>query len=185
MGRDKATNGTLLQVPRDLRPELMPVAQEIHRLHESALYSAQGQFEQAKLWRSLNIILGVPAAALAALAGGTGLAADDRVGYAAVLALVAAAFSAGLTTLNPSRRLTQAQAAGSAYLAIQTDARQLLTIDLLTLEYDEARERLANLTARRDEVNSTADPPGRLARRRAGTVIRAGGQTYAIDRARE
>jgi hypothetical protein len=173
---------TILTIPAGIKADLTPVAKEVHRLHESALYSAQGQFEQTKLWRLLNMVLGVPAAALAAVAGGTGLAANHRVGYAAVLALIAAAFSASLTTLNPSRRITQAQAAANAYLGIQTDARQLLTIDLLTLDYNEARDHLNELTARRDEVNQTADPPGRIARRRASQVIRVGGQAYEIDK---
>lgn len=85
----------------------VPVAEEVHRLHESAMWSAQGQFEQTKLWRLANICLGVPAAALAALAGGVGLASDGKLTYASVMALVAAALSAALTTLNPSRRITQ------------------------------------------------------------------------------
>ena len=62
-------------VPDDLNEELRPVATELDRLHESVLWSAQGQFEQMKLWRSLNLLLGVPAAVLAAISGGTGLAA--------------------------------------------------------------------------------------------------------------
>lgn len=55
-------------IPPTLPPELQPIAAEADRLHESVLWSAQIQFEQMKLWRSLNLILGVPAAVLAAVA---------------------------------------------------------------------------------------------------------------------
>jgi hypothetical protein len=173
---------TVLPIPSGLDAAKVPVAEEVHRLHESAMWSAQGQFEQTKLWRLANICLGVPAAALAALAGGVGLASDGKLTYASVMALVAAALSAALTTLNPSRRITQSHGASNAYLEIQTAARQLLTIDLPHLSYDECLERLSELTARRDEVNKTADPPGRIARKRAARNISSGGQSYQVDR---
>lgn len=172
----------VLRVPDGLSPEMLPIAQEVHRIHESAMWSAQGQFEQTKLWRMANFGLGVPAAALAALAGGATLSSDSKLGYAAVMALLAAAFSATLTTLNPSRRITQSHAAANAYLEIQTAARQLLTIHLLKLPYSEAADQLSELSARRDEVNKTADAPGRIARRRAAAVINGGGQIYEIDK---
>jgi hypothetical protein len=145
------------------------------------MWSAQGQFEQAKLWRSMNMILGTPAAVLAAIAGGTGLAADTPTAGPAILALLAAAFGAALTTLNPSRRVSQAQASANAYLELQTEARQLLTIDLTQLSRDEVRERLTTLTAQRDEVNKTADPPSRYARWKAKKNILEGGQEYEVD----
>jgi hypothetical protein len=172
-------------IPPTLPPELRPIAAEADRLHESVLWSAQIQFEQMKLWRSLNLILGVPAAVLAAVAGGTGLAADTVTSSPAILALVSAGFGAALTTLNPSRRMSQAQAAASAYLEMQTSARQFLSIRLPQGTREEALEELANLTARRDEVNRTADAPGRYAYRRAKKNIGAGSQTYQADASRE
>lgn len=41
---------------------LEPLAQELRRVIESTGASAQSQFEQAKLWRGLNLPLGLPAA---------------------------------------------------------------------------------------------------------------------------
>lgn len=161
--------------------ELKPIAVEADRVHESVMWSSQGQFEQMKLWRAMNVVLGVPAAILAAVSGGTGLA-SQATKVPAVLALISAAFGAALTTLNPSRRVAQAQAAANAYLEIQTDARQFLTVRLLHLELDEAQEQLQTLTTRRNEVNRTADPFSTYAYWRAKRNIRrSGGQTYAVD----
>ena len=170
-----------LRIP-SVADELAPIAREVHRLHESLKWSSQLQFEQMKLWRTMNILLGTPAAVLAAIAGGTGLASDGPATVPSVLALVAAGFGAALTTLNPSRRVSQAQASANAYLELQTQARQLLTIDLIQTIATDAREQLASLTVRRDEVNKTADPPGAYARWRAVRNLEAGGQAYEVDK---
>lgn len=162
--------------------ELEPIAAELDRIHEAVLWSAQGQFEQMKLWRMMNILLGTPAAVLAAVSGGTGLAAEEVTSTPAILALLAAGFGAALTTLNPSRRVAQAQASSNAYLELQTSARQLLTVDLKNLSESDARERLRVLTAQRDEINRTADPPSKYANWRARKNIEKGGQTYEVDK---
>jgi hypothetical protein len=154
---------------------------ELRRLEESAMYSAQGQFEQTKLWRTVNYVLGIPASVLAGAAGATALAATAGRVTAGILAIVAAGFGAVLTTINASHHLNQAAAAGNAYLEIQTAARQCREIDLPYLTLNDARQALAELTARRDEQNRTAEPPNRLARRKARKNIDSGGQSYAVD----
>jgi hypothetical protein len=161
------------------------IRKELLRIEESAMQSSQGQFEQAKLWRGVNLTLGVPASVIAAVAGATGLAAATGRVLAGVLALVAAGFGAILTTVNAAHRMNQASAAANAYLEIQTAARQAREIDLPYAEIDDARNTLAELTARRDEQNKTAEPPNRLARRRGQKNIAKGGQTYAVDTASE
>jgi len=57
----------------------------------------------------------------------------------------------------------------------------LLTVDLKALSIDEARERLADLTARRDSLNKTAEPPGSAAYKKAKKLLEAGGQAYEQD----
>lgn len=179
----KTSHSVALTIPADLPAGLLPIAQEADRLHESVLWSAQGQFEQTKLWRSFNLVFGLPAAVLAATAGGTGLAASDSTQLPGVLALIAAGFGAALTTLNPSRRVSQAQASANAYLEVQTEARQFVLVRLRTLEPAEALEHLTALTERRNDINKTADPPSTFAYWRAGRVIsKSGGQSYEVDR---
>jgi len=167
-------------IPDDIPSSHEPIAKEADRIHESAESSAQNQFEQAKMWRLINLVLGVPAAGLAAVSGGTGLSGHGGT-TAGVLALVAAALSATLTTVNASRRMTQAQSSANAYLQLQTAARQFVTVDLMDMSRDEAREALRNLTNSRDELNKTADPPGRIAYWLAKKNLRKGGQRYAVD----
>jgi hypothetical protein len=157
------------------------LAEEFGRLEESALYSAQNQFEQAKQWRSVNLILGVPASVLAAMSGATALASTAGRFWAGLLALGAAAFGAVLTTVNASHRTNQASSAANAYLEIQTAARQARLLDLPVADIEGIRATLAEITARRDEQNKTAEPPNRWARRRAQKNIAEGGQTYEVD----
>jgi hypothetical protein len=158
------------------------IERELRRLEESAEYSAQSQFEQTKQWRGVNLLLGLPASVLAAVAGATALAATAGRIAAGILAIAAAGFGAILTTVNASPRMNQASSAANAYLEIQTAARQAREIDLPYLGVDEARQMLAELTARRDEQNKTADPPNRRSYKRAkGIIEKHGGQAYAAD----
>jgi hypothetical protein len=172
---------------RDESPELRPegrrkaIQDELERLEESAMYSAQIQFEASKQWRGLNLGLGVPASVLAAVSGATALAATTGRIIAGVLALASAGFGAILTTVNAAHRMNQAAAAANAYLEIQTAARQARLIDLPHQSIEEARATLAELTARRDEQNKTVEPPNRRGYRKGSKNISSGGQTYEVD----
>jgi hypothetical protein len=150
-------------------------------VEESARHSAANQFAQGQQWRAVNLMLGLPASVLAAVAGATGLASTSGQLWAGIMALAAAAFGAVLTTVNASHKMTQATSAANAYLEIQTAARQARLIDLRYLDQDGARAVLTELTSRRDEQNKTAEPPNRWSRRKANKSLAEGGQTYAID----
>jgi hypothetical protein len=161
------------------------LGEELHRLEESANYSAQSQFEQAKFWRGVNLLVGAPAAVVAAVSGATGLSDPANRVTAAYLALTAAGLGALVTILNTNRRVTQAQSAANAYLEVHTAARQLRSIDLPRLPYDDARTQLGDLTARRDEINKTADIPSFYAYWRGKRNIVRGRQTYENHDRRE
>jgi hypothetical protein len=188
--RDQTTNlRKSISLPDDLPKELLPIGLEVLRIHESVEFSAQSQFEQAKIWRGWNFILGAPAAAAAALAGSAILSSDSWsfVGVpgsviGGLLALVAAGLTALLTTINASRRMNQSQSSGNAYLQLQTEARQLATIDLKSLSYKEARAALEGITTSRNELNKTADVPSRRAYRKVKKNLHIdGGQDYSVD----
>lgn len=157
------------------------IESELSRVEESAKHSAQNQFAMAKQWKGINWLLGIPASALAAIAGALALASPTGREVAGVIALVSAAFSGILTTVNAAHRMNQAASAANAYLEIQTAARQAREIDLPHQDLDEARTALAALTARRDEQNKTAEVPNWVARWRAKKNIAGGGQTYEAD----
>jgi hypothetical protein len=161
--------------------QIEKLATEARRVEESAKWSGQGQFEQAKIWRGSNYALGVPSAALAAVAGAAGLASTAGRYWAGVAALTAAAFGAVMTSLNLARRIEQAQTAANAYLALQQDARVFYEIDVSTMGFDEARAALGELIARQQEVNKSAPIPSKRAYKRAGRNIESGGQTYEVD----
>lgn len=154
---------------------------ELRRLEEGAKYSGQMQFELTKQWRRVNLLLGLPASVLAGISGAAALVSTAGRVPAGILALIASGCGVILTTINASQRMNQAAAAGNAYLEIQTAARQAREIDLPHSSVDEARQALAELTARRDEQNKTAEPPNTRAYKRAQRNINGGGQTYAVD----
>jgi hypothetical protein len=162
--------------------ETQPIRNELSRIEESATFSAQAQFEQAKYWRAVNLTLGVPAAVLAAIAGATALASTTGRVAAGIIALIAAGLSAITTTLNAAQRTEQGQAAGNLYLALQSDARIARETDLPRQSFDEARAALAELRVRQDEINQSSALPARYAYRRAKKNIERGGQRYEIDR---
>ncbi|WP_255954550.1 SLATT domain-containing protein [Streptomyces odontomachi] len=157
------------------------IENELKRLEESAMYSAQIQFEQTKQWRGINLTLGIPATLLAAISGTAALVNTSGRIAAGICALTSAAFGAILTTVNASHRMNQAASAANAYLEIQTAARQVREIDLPYEAIEDVRNTLAELTARRDEQNKTAEVPNKRAYKKAQKNINSGGQTYAVD----
>jgi hypothetical protein len=70
MAKKKEINQTIL-LPKGLTSDRRDIGAEALRIHESAVYSSQSQFEQAKIWRALKIWLGASAAVAAALAAST------------------------------------------------------------------------------------------------------------------
>jgi hypothetical protein len=162
--------------------ETDPIRKELCRIEESAMLSAQAQFEQAKFWRAVNLALGVPAAVLAAVAGATALASTTGRVAAGIIALTAAGLSAITTTLNSAQRTEQAQAAGNLYLALQSDARIARETDLPRWSFDDARGALGDLRVRQDEINQSSALPARYAYWRAKKNVAGGGQQYEIDR---
>lgn len=164
---------------------LQAIADELERVEESAKFAAQSQFEETKRWRGVNLWLGIPASTLAAAAGASVLATQEGRLLAGFAALAGAAFGAILTTVNATQRMNQAAASANAYLEIQNAARQARLIDLPGQDYDTARATLAEITARRDEQNRSADVPGHRAFTRGKKNIARGGQTFEVDTRRD
>lgn len=81
---------------------------EVARVHESAVFSAQGQFEAVKAWRAPHRTLGVLTAALSTLAAVLTFAADAQIA-SGILAVVAARGNDYTALRNDSRRLLHVQ----------------------------------------------------------------------------
>lgn len=176
-----------IPLPEGLNAEMAALGKEAQRLHESAEFSAQGQFEQGKFWRSSNHFLGIPASvagALAASAVFTGAAANSPlVLVGGGLTIVTTILAAIMTATSPEKRMGLAQNSANAFLQISVDLRQFITLDLAHGSYDENRARLTELTSTYFKLAKVADPPGRMAYLRAKRNIEQdGGQDYAADR---
>lgn len=140
------------------------------------MWSAQGQFEQAKGWQRLNLWLGSLAASSAAVSGALVLASSGFDIVGGVLALFAAAGGAVLTVVNASQRATVASAAANAYLEIQNAARRTRLVDAPWADVEMSRPLLEALTERMDEQNRSAEPISPRAYRKARRNVKAGGQ---------
>lgn len=157
------------------------ISKELERLEESSEYSAQNQFEQAKIWKAVHLWLAVPAALLGAVTGGSLLADEISPVLAGILALVAAGLAGVLATVKAAERGEVCQRVGNEYLALQRDARIARNVDLREQAPQEARDALGELVARQNELNAVAPIPSTLARSRGQRNITAGGQTYRAD----
>lgn len=187
MGRSRNSDTTepkldpYYAVPATVPADLVPIGEELSRIEESARWSSQNQFEQGKSWRRLNAWLGVPASVLGVASGGAAITETLPAIVVGSAALGAAALTGVMTVLGAERRATRAQTCANLFQDIQSDARQMLLIDLAVMDRDTARDELRALRARYSEVKETADAPSKRSYRKAGENIRGGGQTFGVD----
>jgi hypothetical protein len=156
------------------------LAAALKRIEESATYCEHAQFEQAKFWRGMNLLLGIPASVLAAVAGATALASTGGRIAAGIVALVSAGLSAVTTTLHSSEWMDRAESAGNQYLALKSDARIARRVDLPG-DAATGRRALDELRARQDEINAAAAPPSFYANWRAMRTINSGQHLSVLD----
>lgn len=157
------------------------IQSEVARVHESAVFSAQGHFEAAKAWRALHWTLGVLTAALSTLAVVLTFAADAQVA-SGILAVVAAIAAAVLTSSRPDHLAERALARGNDYTTLRNDARRVLHVQVPNDEVGVLREALDGLAGRASDLDHTSDPIPRFAYNRAKRNIeRDGGQQFEVD----
>ncbi|MGW3652953.1 SLATT domain-containing protein [Streptomyces sp. NPDC000878] len=157
---------------RDIPDEVRAIAGECERLWERALHSAHHQFAASMIWRSTHRWLSVLAAAVGATTGVSAVA--DLIGarIAGVGALLAAVIGGATSLLAPDQDAAQCTVSGNAYVEVRDGSQQMLCVDLATLEYDTARQRLEELTTSLHAANRAAEPTSFLARRYARRALR-------------
>ena len=154
---------------------------EVARVHESAVFSAQGQFEADKAWRTLHWTLGVLTAGLSTLAAVLTFATDAQVA-SGILAVVAAIAAALLTSSRPDKLAERAVARGNDYTTLRNDARRVLHVQVPSDEISVLREALDGLAERASDLDHTSDPIPRFAYNKAKRNIdRDGGQQFEVD----
>ena len=153
---------------------------EARRVEEDCLFSAKGHFEAASTWSGLHYWLGVPAAVLAAIAGGAAFA--DHPLLAGSLAMVVTALAAIITFLNPRDRAHAHHVAGVKYNALRQHARVFRTVDLCTEPVSSgARKRLGELADSRGDLGLSSPQIPRRAFERARRGIEQGEAKHAVD----
>lgn len=171
-----------IPLPKNLPKNLIPIGNELNRLHESFMWNAQSQYEAVKYWKAIYLVLGTAAAGVATFAGTKSLSGDNAQ-VAGVAALVSAAIGFALTALNPTRRVTQSQAVASQYQEGQVTSRQAITIKLINLTEKDAAALLNELTEKNVQLHKVADPPNFYCYWRAKISIeKKGRQTYLVDK---
>ncbi|MFB6992048.1 MULTISPECIES: hypothetical protein [unclassified Streptomyces] len=84
--------------------QMRRLADEVGKIADEARTGAGRAQRRGKLWNATHLVLGFPAAVLAAISGAAGLASPGARVPAAVLALLAAGFSAGAAFLRAEAR---------------------------------------------------------------------------------
>ncbi|MFF1957737.1 hypothetical protein ACFVWX_12200 [Streptomyces sp. NPDC058220] len=84
--------------------QMRHLAGEVEKIAVEAGIGARRAQRRGKFWNATHLVLGFPAAVLAAVSGAAGLASPDARVPAAVLALLAAGFSAGAAFLRAEAR---------------------------------------------------------------------------------
>lgn len=154
---------------------------EASRIHESAVFSAQGQFEAAKVWQTVHWSLGGFVAMISALSAVLTFASEAQV-LSGALAVLAALAAAVLTTGRPDRLAERAAARGNDYTALRNDVRRLLRVQIPSDSVPALRKRLDSIAGRASGLDQEADPIPRFAYKAAKRNIEGdGGQTFSAD----
>lgn len=121
------------------------------------IVSAAGRRErlkrsEARIWRRVNLGLGIPATLLAGSAGVAAAEGSASSGWILVLAVLASGLMAVATSLNSARQAEQSQLAADSYESLRREASQLLLVDLPTLAGVEQRLALEDVTNKLDAL---------------------------------
>lgn len=134
---------------------------EIERLRDEATAQRALAHRRADFWNTAHIVLGFPAALLAAVAGAAGLATAEARVPAALLALASAGFTAGAGFLRSDARRIANKRARRAWAELEGRAGVKLAQERLTPE--DLREllgcRQSALAAYDGEDPGTGHPP--------------------------
>lgn len=157
------------------------IRKEANRIHESAMFSSETQFEYAKRWRRVDRIIGAVSAVMAAVAGIGSLSGAIPAKWVGLIAILAAVAAAVAASINAPQTKEKAAFSANAYRALQQDVRIFINLDLHNLNPDTAREELGELVERLQRLNAESEIPSNKAWRTGKDNIEAGAQEYEVD----
>jgi hypothetical protein len=167
-------------MPENSKTEII---KEAERVHESAIYSSETQFEYAKRWRRVDRLIGALAAVIAAVAGVGGLSNLMSAKWVGLIAILAAVTGAIAASIGAPQTKEKSAFSANAYRALQQDARIFITVDAEILSYEEARSKLEELVSRLQKLNAESEIPSNKAFKRAKKQIDSEEhQNYKVDR---
>lgn len=154
---------------------------EAERIEEDTTYSSKSHFNAEDTWVCRHYWLGIPATALAAIAGAALIKSQPE--WASALTLLASLLTGLMTFLKPNERAAMHRAAAGQFLALKNDARLFREVELLQVhQLDELPDRLKALSSTRNELNqkSPSIPRGAFVAARKG--IEEGEATHKVDK---
>ena len=158
------------------------IIKECLRIEEDTEHSFKSHYNASAKWSKINLWLGLPAAILAAAAGGTS-AADGPQIIITIVAFLSTIFISCLTFLKPSERSDSHKAAGHSYHALRNKTLMFREIELNSITDDAGILKVIRaLSERRDELNSTMPSIPRKAYEKAKKDIDTGRAKYMTDK---
>jgi len=154
------------------------MTKELLRIEEDCEHSAKRHFNASNRWENYHLLLGIPSAVIAAIAGAS--AFNNYPILAGVLAITSTALTTVLTFLKPSERSEKHQAIGNQYLSLRNKTRLFRELDLKNEE--ESKNMILELSATRDDLNSSALNTTRKDYELAKQDIDEGRAKYKVDK---
>ncbi|OCF88374.1 hypothetical protein [Nocardia brasiliensis] len=103
--------------------QMTAMRDQVDQLVDEAARQGRQARDWARFWNTTHIVLGFPAAVLAAISGATGLASADLRVPAALLALISAGLSAGAGFLRSDVRAAANSNRKRGWRALEAEAR--------------------------------------------------------------
>ena len=176
----------MLSDSHPLEPEaqlLENVRAEVLRVEEDCIHSSKSHFNASERWSTYNIRLGIPSIVLSVLAGTAFFAAHP--GWAGLMSGIAAVLTALVTFLKPAECAAAHKAAGDHYLTLRNEARVFREVYLShNRSSTDAIRGMAELTARRNDLNQKSPQFSDQDRLLARKGIQEGEATHTIDKER-
>ncbi|GAB3973583.1 hypothetical protein [Plantactinospora veratri] len=135
------------RIRKDLQAEAMRIA-------EAAAAEARSAAAVARRWNTVYLVLGLPTAIVAAVAGAAGMASADGRVPAAILAFVVAGASGAATFLGAESRALEARRRASSWRALEADSRLVALFEGRKSVTTDLRNQISLLIARQHAISS-------------------------------
>ncbi|WP_242574181.1 hypothetical protein [Streptomyces sp. NP-1717] len=141
--------------PAGAMTQMRHLTAEVEKIAAEAGVGARRAQRRGKFWNATHLMLGFPAAVLAAVSGAAGLTSPDARVPAAILALLAAGFSSGAAFLRAEARQLANLRRRYAWQEVEVRARLVLAREAYMTEED-LYQALSRLLEQRRAVPSSA-----------------------------